>query len=247
MKNNNNNNYDNNNNKKKIFQLGFRRSGGLILTNALEIAEKKIAFHNIRTAKYCYMQFLAIIMNNNLKEKNKILLKELNNYDGFFNLTFEFPDHWFNFYNYFKQIEEQNKGSQFIITVRPILEYILSLIFLYKRSKVLYAKNINTKKIFEWIDDYFNHCIEVRDYFKLSHIKKRSELFVFIPGKIKPEDLLKKMNVYLYPNVKINISDYSELKFDKNDYNEFINDKILKKIHENLHLHGDPSELKWWN
>ncbi len=247
MKKSKNENNKNNINDKKIFHLGFFRSGSLLLTNTLEIAEKKIAFNMIKTGKFCYSQPLGLIMYNNLNEKNKILLKDLKHYDGFFNLDYFFPENYFDFGHYFKEMESQYKGSQFIITIRPIIEYLLSFIYFCKNyGKSYFCKKIDNKKIIHLIDNYFNHCLNVREYFNLQHVKKRSELYIFIPGKITPEELLKKMKIPLYPNVKMNIKDYSEFNFDKEDYYLYINDKILKIIYEKIQTHGDPSNFDWW-
>ncbi len=238
-------------NNKKIFHLGFGRSGSLILIKTLETAEKKIAFKVIKTARYCYMQHLATVMYNNLVEKNQILQKDLNYYDGFFNLTYSIPNHEFNFHKYFKEFENENPGSQFVITIRPVLEYILSKIYMFKnfkrRGKYSFINYLDSKKIINMINEYFEHTWNVRNYFQEPKIKKRSELFVFIPGKVTPEELLKKMKIYLYEDVKIDISDFSELDFDVEDYHKYINNKILKHIQDCLQKYGDPSILEWWN
>lgn len=239
---------NNHKSEKKIFHLGFSRSGALILTHTLEIAERKIAFKWIKTAKMCSMQPLAVVMYNNLVEKNEILLKDLKDYDGFFNLTYTIPKHAFRFNEYFKEFESQYPGTQFVITIRPVLEYILSEIYEHKTRKITtYNENFDTKNIINRINYYFQHCLNIREYFTQPHIKKRSELFVFNPNKITPEELLKKMKIYLYPNVKIDISEFSELSFDVEDYRLHINDKILKHIQENLQKYGDPSTFEWWN
>ncbi len=232
---------------KKIFHLGFLRSGSFIIANTLELAEKKIAYSRIQTSRSCFNQKLGIVMYNNLNEKNKIIIKELENYDGYFNLLSFFPERIFYFEHYFKEMETQNPGSQFIITVRPILEYVLSMIYLLKDSPMLYSKDLNTEKIISWIDDYFEHSLNVRNYFNQSNIKKRSKLYVYIPGKITPEELLKRMKIYLYPNVKVDLKDFSEFKFIPEDYNIYINDKIIKIIKEKLQKYGDPSTFEWWN
>jgi hypothetical protein len=233
--------------KKKIFHLGLGRSGGLIITNALEIAEKKIAFHNIITAKYCYLQFLGIVMYNNLVEKGEILQKDLYHYDGYFNLSFSFPDREFHFADYFEEIEKRHQGSQFVMTVRPIMEWILSKIFLSKRSHFLFHKEITDKKIMDWIEYYFQHCAKVRDYFQKPEIKKRSKLYVFIPNQISPEELLKQMDIYLYPNVKMDLKDFNEFQFDKEDYKKYIKDTMIISIQEKLKNYGNPAELTWWS
>ena len=145
-----------------IFQIGFNRCATQSLHQSfLKIGIKSIHFRWV-PSKTCSEQKLAVVMYDNLcnpEINNKILHGSLSTYQAFSDMEYIYEDYSFNFYTYFKDMENQNHGSKFIMNIRNCEDWLRSRIKLGGRIsnnelfKSDYYKSITDKQVF--IIDYF--------------------------------------------------------------------------------------------
>jgi hypothetical protein len=239
--------------EKYYFQIGFNRCATQSLYKAFIDCGLKAIHHNFKTTKLCFREYIATLMLDNLDKpkslKKPILEHKLKMYDGFFDMTYIYDDYEFNFYTYFKNIERQYPGSIFIFNTRDCLSWILSRmkLGLSTTKYLLYYKNINEKKIKEWIDHYFEHSYLVRDYFLHKPIvKKRTNLYVYIIDKMSLSDFCKKIELPNSERIKDEKTDFIKNKKLSEDERKHITPEIIKYIQEKIDKFGDPSNYNWW-
>lgn len=252
-----------------IFQIGFNRCATQSLHETfLKLGIKSIHFRWV-PSKTCSEQKLAVVMYDNLcnpQINHKILDGSLSTYQAFSDMEYTYEDYSFEFYKYFKDIENQNHGSKFIMNIRDCEDWLKSRIKLGSRielgsrikiknkiSDVLisdYYKNITNKKLKEWIDLYFRHSVNVRDYFKLPLIANRSKLYVLPIDEKSITELFREMGIY---DGNENIDEKVDFLKNKrkrqnltNEEKAHITDDIKEYIKEKIKIHGDPSKLIWW-
>lgn len=235
-------------NTSYIFQIGFNRCATQSLSNAFHNVGLKTIHHNFKPNSTCPRQYLAILMYNNLNSKsNEIIQYELKDYQCFFDMEYNFENNLLVFYTFFKEIEKQNKGSTFIMNIRSCESWILSRIKLGKIvNSGIYYKDITEDKLKSWVEHYFEHSINVRNYFlHNTNVKKRSKLFILPIEHKTITELLKEMNLY-HNNTKI----VEKVDFAKNiklnNKEKIIPLSITNLIRENIKKHGDPSTTEWW-
>ena len=234
-------NKKNKTNKKipRIFQIGFSNSGSIGLANAFFADNSyKVIYNNFKESEFCYRQYLAILLYQNMMNKRHIIYKELENYDVFMNMECILAGNILNFNKYFKQIEEDNIGSIFILTIRPVNDWILSVM---KSDKIDFN---NENDIKSFIDYYFDHCVKLRDYFiRDTYIKNRSKFYVYYLFKTDIQDFFKEMGLAIYPDVTLDQSLYKNHEYN---HHSKINTKLEKYINDKLKIHGDPFQETWW-
>lgn len=233
---------------KYIFQIGFNRCGTQALTEAFNKLGLKTIHHNFKLSPDCPRQYLALLMYINFTNPfydNKILYN-LKDYQCFLDMEFNYGNQQLIFYNYFKEMEEQNKGSTFIMNIRSCESWILSRLKLGKKIGDYYYKDITETKIKSWIEHYFDHSIKVRDYFlRNKEVKKRSRFYV-LPLEYKTiTELMREMGLYSGRNNIVNRVDFAKNVVLKESEKQ-IPDSIIKLIEEKIKIHGDPSKPEWW-
>ncbi len=244
--------FDKKNSKKYIFQIGFNRCATKALFQAFEKVGIKTLHHHFKPSKICPQQYLATLMYNNLfhTRQRQILQYELEDYQFFGDMEYVFYDNLLTFYTFFKEIEEQNIGSTFIMNIRNCEAWILSRI---KMGRVpgmdnYYYYNITEEKLKSWVEHYFEHSLNVRDYFVYNKdVKKRSKFYV-IPTDYKTiTQLLQEMGLY-HDNKeiigKINFEGIKDVVLTNEE--KKIPNSIIKLIKSKIKIHGDPSTLDWW-
>lgn len=237
--------------KYYYFQIGFNRCATQSLYNAFIDCGLKAVHHNFRTSRLCFREYIATIMLDNLQMKvlnRPILDGKLSSYDAFFDMSYIFGNHEFNFYNYFKNMEKQYPGSIFIFNTRNCVDWILSRIKLGKEAPkyAFYYKNIDDEKIKEWIDHYFEHSYLVKEYFNKPIIKKRSKLFIYPINEKSLKDFCIELGIPNTHKIKEEKVDFiKNKKLSEND-KKFINDNILNYIQSKIDKYGDPSKINWW-
>jgi hypothetical protein len=233
-------------NKKYIFQIGFNRCATQALTSAFEKLNVKAAHHSIKLSSQCPRYHLSILMYNNFNSVNKQIIKyELEKYTAFLDMEYVFENYNLNFYTFFKELETQNIGSSFIMNIRSCISWLLSRIKLGKTNLESYFHNINDQKLKDWIDHYFTHSINVRDYFiRNPTIKARSKLYLLpLEHKTIPQ-LLKEMNITNknIPNEKVDFIKNLSLTNQEKELPK----SIVDYVHSMIEKHGDPSHPDWW-
>ncbi len=239
-------------NKKYIFQIGFNRCATQALTTAFEKLNIKSAHAGIKISLYCPTYYLSILMYNNLKKNfknpknfNKIIKGPLEKYTAFLDMEYVYEDYNLTFYTFFKELETQNIGSSFIMNIRSCISWLLSRIKLGKQSLRPYFHNIHDQKLKDWVDHYFTHSINVRDYFiRNPTIKARSKLYLLpLEHKTIPQ-LLKEMNITNknIPNEKVDFIKNLSLTNQEKELPK----SIVDYVHSMIEKHGDPSHPDWW-
>jgi hypothetical protein len=231
-----------------IFQIGFNRCATQAINNAFEILGLKTIHHSFKPSHVCPRQYLAILMYNNLKHspKKKIIQHELADYECFTDMEYVFQDNNLAFYTFFKEMEEQNIGSTFVMNIRSCESWILSRIKLGKKEDTdIYFKEITLDKLKSWVEHYFNHSHKVREYFRLSPVIGRSKFYV-LPLEYKTvTDLMREMGLYNGKGDIVEKVDFAKNKM-LNDEEKKLPESIIELIKEKIKISGDPSTLEWW-
>ncbi len=234
------------------FQIGFNRCATQSLYSAFINCGLKAIHHNFKTSKICFREYLAPIMLDNLKrgdaDKVPILNGKLSTYDAFLDMSYLYGDNEFNFYIYFKNMEKQYPGSIFIFNTRDCVSWILSRIKLGSNPTRynLYYKIITPEKIKNWIDHYFEHSYNVKEYFNKPLIKKRSKLFVYNINQISLKDFCKELNLPNINNIKNEKVDYIKNKQLTEEDKKVITPDIQNYIENKIKINGDPTNINWW-
>ncbi len=232
--------------KKYIFQIGFNRCATQALTSAFEKLNIKSAHNSIKISSQCPRYHLSILMYNHFNSlNNKIIKGDLEKYTAFLDMEYVYEDYNLTFYTFFKELEKQNIGSSFIMNIRSCISWLLSRIKLGKQSLRPYFHNIHDQKLKDWVDHYFTHSINVRDYFiRNPTIKARSKLYLLpLEHKTIPQ-LLKEMNITNknIPNEKVDFIKNLSLTNQEKELPK----SIVDYIHSMIEKHGDPSHPDWW-
>ena len=239
---------NNEQNKKYIFQIGFNRCATQALSTAFQKLNVKTIHHSFKLSRECSRYHLAILMYNNLNSLNKQIIKSgLEKYTAFLDMEYVYEDHYLNFYTFFKILEEQNIGSSFIMNIRSCISWLLSRIKLGKASNnsSIYYRNITNEKLKDWINHYFEHSVNVRDYFiRNPVIKKRSKLYLLpLEHKTIPQLLIElKLTNKNIANEKVNFIKNISLTNQQKQ----LPTEIVSYIHSMVEKHGDPSHPNWW-
>ena len=235
--------------KKKqsyIFQIGFNRCATQSLTNAFQKLHLKTIHHNFKFSSQCHRSYLALVMYNNLRTgDHKILRNELSKYQCFLDMEYIYQNYHLCFYTYFKEIEQQYPGSSFIMNIRPCSSWIISRIKLGKlKNANEYYKNITEDKCKEWVQHYFEHSLQVRDYFQKPHVKKRSKLYILPIGYKTISQLFVEMNLthQNIQNEKINFIQNIKLSNEEKQ----LPSSVLELIQQLTTQYGDPSNPIFW-
>ncbi len=230
-----------------IFQIGFNRCATQSLANAFKKLHLKTIHHNFKSSPQCYRSYLALVMYHNLYNGNhEILRGDLSDYQCFLDMEYIYQNYDLCFYTYFKEMEKQYPGSSFIMNIRPCVSWILSRIKLGKlNNSSEYYKDITEEKCKEWVRHYFEHSLQVRDYFNKPNVKKRSTLYILsLEHKTIPQ-LLVEMNLTSQKNLKNEkINFIQNIKLSNEEKN--IPPSVLQLIHELTTQYGDPSNPLFW-
>jgi hypothetical protein len=141
--------------KTYVFNIGFNRSGTTSLSSALNLL-------NIRTI-HCHLENrktpLEKVIKQNIKNNQKLFFNLDKKYQGFSD---------FNGQEFYRILYKQYPNSKFILTTRPVLDWLNSYITLMSK---IYPERFNNneaeKKSYESaIHRYFNIGQEIRSFFK---------------------------------------------------------------------------------
>ncbi len=232
-----------------IFQIGFNRCATQALYNAFQILGIKSIHHNFKSNPICPRQYLAILMYNNLNTGRKEILQfELKDYQCFMDMEYNYENTSLAFYTFFKEMEEQNIGSSFIMNTRTCESWILSRIKLGKLEELgIYYKDITEDKLKSWVEHYFEHSIKVRDYFlRDPKIRKRSKLYIMPIEHKTISDLVREMGLYKESKDIVEKVDFAK-SVQLKEEDKRLPKSIINLIQEKIINHGDPSTLEWWN
>jgi hypothetical protein len=234
---------------KYIFQIGFNRCATQAITNAFQILGLKTIHHNFRPSHVCPREYLAVLMYNNLKPTHTgtILQYELKDYQCFLDMEYTYENKSLNFYSFFKEMEQQNNGSSFIMNTRSCESWLLSRIKLGKVEEVsVYFKDITEDKLKEWIEHYFDHSIKVREYFvKNKEVAKRSKFYILPLDYKTVTELINEMGLYDDTAEIVEKVDFAK-KVTLKEEDKKLPAKIIELINEKIKIHGDPSTIEWW-
>jgi hypothetical protein len=240
-----------NHTKKYIFQIGFNRCATQSLTEAFYLQGIRSIHYGWKQHHDDYVNYLAIVMQRNLANHNKILHGNLSKYQAFLDMEYAYDNQILSFYTFFKEIYQQYPQSIFIMNTRPIYDWILSRIKIGKTPRAQrYFKEINEEKLKEWVHHYFDHSLAVRDFF-VKNPKNKSHFFVFSLTESSIPDLLQQIQQIVPPKNKSKpIPNDLKIDFIQNvhltNQNKKLPTSIMNLIQELTSKHGDPSQLSWW-
>jgi hypothetical protein len=235
-----------------IFQIGFNRCATQSITEALS-SQGIAAIHylwkpNLKKKTHAN---IALTMHQNITSGKKILHGNLSSYQAFLDMEYARGDEILTFYTYFKEMYQQYPNSIFIMNTRPIQEWIMSRIKIGKGSHAQpYYKNINENKLKKWVHHYFNHSIEVRNFF----LENENRSYYFIPFCLKEStipQLIQQIHQIIPPEKNPTpISNHLKVDFIQNiqltPQEKQLPPSVLFLIHQLITKHGDPSQLSWW-
>ncbi len=238
-----------------IFQIGFNRCA----TESIHKTFLKIGIKSLHygwsPSKLCSEQKLALVMYDNLCNPQinyNILNGPLSKCQAFTDMEYTYEDNYFCFYKFFKDIEKQYPGSKFIMNIRDCEDWLRSRLKLgIKKNNgiyeaIYYYKNVSPEKIKNWVDLFFIHCVNVRDYFKIPLISNRSKLYILPINEKSITELFREMGIY--NGTKDIHEDTNTMKRElTNEQKAMITDEIREYINEKKKKYGDPSKLNWWN
>ena len=144
-----------------IFNIGFNRCGTTSLTEALKILGYNTLHFSIDGSIWNEddsNQIESVIRTN--QNNDKKLFKGLHDdYQAFTDFFGEY---------YYQVLYRQYPNSKFILTTRPVEDWIVSVIKMEKKQRrSSYTTEENTKKrIIELVNHYFNYKKEIKDFFK---------------------------------------------------------------------------------
>ncbi len=234
---------------KYIFQIGFNRCATQAINSALEKVGLKTIHHNFQPSRVCPREYLAILMYNNLRHttSKKILQYELEDYQCFLDMEYNFQNTSLAFYTFFKEMEEQNIGSSFIMNIRSCESWILSRLKLGKlKNANTYFRDITLDKLKSWVEHYFEHCFHVREYFiRNDKVVKRSKFYILPLEEKTITELLREMGLYNGKEEIVKKVNFAKNKM-LNEVEKILPESIISLIKEKIRYTGDPSKIDWW-